>query len=175
MNVRVRAAVLLGSMLVASILLGVGAPSATAAAPAGYAPGSPAGSEYQEQLATAREIGVRDREQPRSGSASDGGSLSSLAQRDAASRLFGAGVTPGDGRRGSRAGAADDDVATPSGGGSEGAVTTSAAAAASERSAIAAAASAPLEGPSSALITGLLGAAALLVAGMLAVLLRRQG
>lgn len=160
MKVRLRATVLLGSVLMASISLGgAGVPSAVAAAPAGYAPGSPAGTEYQEQLATAREIGTRDG----GGSEGDGGSSIPSARPDDGPPLFGAGVTAGAGIRG-KAGVASGDTPAAGGGGSAGA-----------RSAIAAAARAPLEGPSSALVTGLLGLVTLLVTGLLALLLRRDG
>jgi len=149
-------AVLLGSMLIASAALGVSSAAAAAAVtPAGYPPGSPAGSEYREQLAAAREIGARTGERPAVGS----------ARHAAGSSLFGAGVTP--------AGARRSGAAAPGPGDADGAGPTPAADG-GERAAIAAAARAPLDGPPASLITGLLIAGALAIAGMLVLLLRRR-
>jgi len=148
-------AVLVAAALLASVCVGVGVPAATAAAPAGYTPGSPAGSEYQQQLAGAREIGARDGAHLRGG------------QHAAAPQLFGPGITADASGHRASAEAANGDAATSNSGGG------TARADARERSAIAAAARAPLEGPSSSLITGLLVLAALLATALLTQLLRR--
>jgi hypothetical protein len=148
--------VLLGSLLIASSALGARAAAATTVAPGGYSPGSPASSEYREQLATAREIGARS-----------GGQL-------AVTSLFGTGVTPGEDVRERGAGATDSDAEAPGRDGSDGEA-TALAADVREHSAIAAAARAPLDGPPSSLITGLLVVAALLATGVLVRLLRPRG
>ena len=149
-------AALFGSTLIALATLGASA-AATAVAPAGYSPRSPAGSEYREQLASAREIGAR----------------TSPSERHAAvPSLFGAGVTPSDHVRDS---SARNGNATARARDRSDAVDTALAADASEHTAIAAAAHAPLDGPSPSLITSLLVVAALLATGLLVLLLRRQG
>lgn len=145
----------LGPLLMAVVALGVSSPTAMAAAPAGYTPGSPAGSEYQEQLAGAREISVGEGQRPRRDSVS--------ARHATSSPLFGAGITAGGSHRrgGERA------AAPRSAGGV-------APADRHERSAIATAARAPLDGPSDSLITGLLVLAALVATALLTQLLRRR-